>query len=176
MMSNQWTARKILKELADGDRRRNILAEFWRHAEPQAKILATAHLAKLLHFRDETLRKMAPEKKAELLASRIGVSELDQFLEMALMQYHTHRQNELMGAFLDRWNVPHVNGSIETDDYKAPTREEVASAVRELGSQYDSRDVALYLASAGLLMGEDWREAVTPAVDELSASLGAHSA
>lgn len=167
-MANPWTSRRILKELADAERRRNILADFWRFAEPQAKMLATAHLAKMLHFRDETLRKMSPEKKGELLASRIGAAELDQFLEMALMQYHTHRANELMAAFLDRWNVPHVNGSIETDDYKAPTTDQVRDAARELGDRFTQRDIALYLASAGLLMGDEWRDAVMPVVDELS--------
>ena len=112
-----WNARRILKELADSDRRRDILAHFWRHAETHHRLLVQAHLAKALNFREETIRKMPPEKKAELLASRIGVPEFDQFLEMALMQYHTHEKAAMLGAFLDRWNVPHENGSIEADDY-----------------------------------------------------------
>src|SRR5262249_47619134 len=131
-MSNVWNARRILKELADTEKRQQILADFWRYAEPQARLLAAAHIAKLMHFRDETIRKMSPEKKADLLASRIGLGEFDQFLEMALMQYHTHRANELMAAFLDRWNIPHENGSIEVDDYKTPSTDEIRAAVTEL--------------------------------------------
>jgi hypothetical protein len=167
--STPWTARRILKELADTDVRRRILADFWTYSDAQARMLATVHLARALHFRDETLRKMPAEKKADLLASRIGVSEFDQFLEVGLMAYHTHRQNELMAAFLDRWQIPHVNGSIETDDYKSPTTDAVREAANELKEKYDVRDIALYLASAAVLMGDDWRNAVSPVVDELAA-------
>ena len=165
-----WTARRILKELADSDRRRDILAHFWRHAETHHRLLVQAHLAKALNFREESIRKMSPEKKAELLASRIGVPEFDQFLEMALMQYHTREKTAMMGAFLDRWNVPHENGSIEVDDYAIPTSDQVRDAVKQLEGQYDRRDVILYLATAGLLMAEGWRDATWPVVDEMVAT------
>jgi hypothetical protein len=162
-----WTARRILKELADPDRRRAILTAFWKHGEAHPKLLAQMQLAKALHFRDGTVRKMPPEKKADLLASRIGVAEFDQFLEIGLMAYHTHHANTMMAAFLDKWSVPHENGSIESDDYKVPTSDQVRAAVKELEGEYDKRDVALYLATAGLLMAEEWREATWPVVEEL---------
>ena len=161
-----WTARRILKELTDSHLRKKILTAFWRHAEPHSKLLATHQLAQAMHFRDETLKKMPNEKKAELLASRIGSPEFDQFLEMALMQYHTHEMNEMMATFLDRWAIPHENGSIEAEEYKRPSTDEVRSAVAEL-SQFDPKDVAVYLAAAGLLMDDAWREAVWPVADEL---------
>jgi hypothetical protein len=110
---------------------------------------------------------MPADKKADLLASRVGAHEFDQFLEMALMQYHTHEQPEMLGAFLDLWNIPHVNGSIEVEEYKAPAVGQVRDAVHQLESRYDKRDIALYLASAGLLMGGAWREATWPVADEL---------
>jgi len=162
-----WTARRILKELADADRRRAILANFWKYADTHEKLVVQMHLAKALHFREETIRKMPPEKKAELLASRIGVPEFDQFLEMALMQYHTHEQNAMMGAFLDHWGVPHQNGSIEAEEYKRPTTDQVRDAVKALEGQYDRNDIRIYLATAGLLMAEDWREGTWPVVDEM---------
>ena len=158
-----WTARRILRDLADTDRRRAILITFWKHADTQHKIMVQMQLAKSLHFREETIRKMPPEKKADLLASRIGIPELDQYLEMALMQYHTTQKNEMMGAFLDRWKVPHENGSIESDDYTPPTADQVREAVREL--PYDPIDVKIYLATAGLLMADAWRDATWPVVD-----------
>ena len=165
-----WTAQRILKELADNDRRRQILTSFWRHAEPSAKLMATALLARALHFREESFRKMPIEKKADLLAARAGSPDFEQYIDMALMQYHTHHRNEMMGKFLDRWQVPHTNGSIEVDDYAPPTTEQVRAAVTEL-SDYDKRDVAIYLAAAGLLMAEGWRESAWPVVDELAKSL-----
>jgi hypothetical protein len=166
-----WTARRILKDLADTDRRRRILTSFWRFGEDNAKAIAIVQLARALHFRDETLRKMAPEKKAELLAGRAGSAEFEQTFESALMLYHTHEQRPMLAAFLDQWGVPHVNGSIESDDYKAPTADAVRDTVTKLESQFDRRDVAIYLASAGLLMADEWRDATWPVVDELAPAL-----
>ncbi len=160
-----WTARRILKELVDAGKRRTILAAFWKYGEPQSKLTAQMQLAKALHFRDETIRKMPPEKKADLLASRVGAPEFDQFLEMALMQHHTHEKNELMAAFLDRWNIPHENGSIEGDDYTPPTADQVREAVQELALDRD--DVRLYLATAGLLMSDEWRNSTWPVLEEM---------
>jgi hypothetical protein len=164
-----WTARRILKELVDSDQRKQILAHFWKHAEPQQKLVVQMHLAKLMHFREETVRKMSPEKKAELLAQRIGTPELEQFLEMALMQYHTNEKKELMAAFLDRWNIPHENGSIEVDEYKRPSVDEVRDAAKALEGQFTREEIRVYLATAGLLMAEEWRAGTWPVVDELAA-------
>ena len=163
----EWNGRRLLRDLADGERRKRICTAFWRHGDATTKALATAQLAKAVHFREDTLRKMPAEKKAELLASRASAPEFEQSIETALMLYHTHDMNEMLAAFLDRWGVPHVNGAIETDDYKAPTADAVRSAVTDLA--YDKRDVAIYLASAGLLMGGAWRDATWPVVDELIA-------
>lgn len=167
--ARMWTARRILKELADPDRRRAILTAFWKQADAQHRMIVQMQLAKMLHFREETIRKMPPEKKADLLASRIGFPELDQYLEMALMQYHTTQKTGMMGAFLDRWNVPHENGSIEAEDYPTPTTEQVRDAAKDLGDQYERQDVMLYLATAGLLMADAWRDATWPVVEEMLA-------
>ena len=165
-----WNTRRILRELADDGRRQRILRAFWRYADAPTKAVATALLAKSLHFRDETIRKMPAEKKSELLASRIGTTDFEQTFETALMQYHTHEANTMLAAFLDRWGIPHVNGSIEVDDYKPPTVDAVRSAVRDLESQFDRRDIAIYLASAGLLMGGAWRDGWSVVDDMLNSS------
>ena len=167
-MNMEWTARRILKELADSDRRRRVLTAFWKHADDQSRLVATMRLAKALRFRDESIRKMPPEKKADLMASRIGSADFDEAFAVALMLYHTHEQNAMMAAFLDRWNVPHENGSIESDDPTAPTADQVRDAVRELEATYDKQDIALYLASAGLLMGGKWEEGTWPVVAEMA--------
>src|SRR5207245_9026118 len=102
-----------------------------------------------------------------LPGSRVGANEFEQTFETALMQYHTHQANEMLAAFLDRWSIPHVNGSIEVDDYTPPTSEAVRSAVHELQGRFDRRAIALYLASAGLLMGGEWRDAAWPVAEEM---------
>jgi hypothetical protein len=165
-----WTARRILKELADSERRRRVLVAFWRFGEDTATLIAVAQLAKALHFREESIRKMPVEKKAELFASRATAPEFEQPLEAALMQYHTHEQSALLAAFLDFWKIPHVNGSIEADDYPTPSVDQVRAAVSALDT-FPPRDVAIYLASAGLLMGEGWRAVTWPVVDEMAPPL-----
>lgn len=165
-----WTARRIVKDLADGERRKRIATAFWKYADPTAKAIAVAQLARMLHFREDTLRKLPAEKKAELLVSRAGSPELEQTLETALMLYHTHEANTMLAAFLDRWAIPHNNGSIEIEDYRTPSSDEVRRAVEQLDS-FDPRDVAIYLAAAGLLMAGDWRNAAWPMAEELATSL-----
>jgi hypothetical protein len=163
-----YDVRRIFRELADDERRHRIMTAFWRHGDAQSKALALMHLARALHFRDETLRKMPIDKKADLLASRAGSHEFDQLIEVALMQYHTHEHSEMLAAFLDLWSIPHVDGSIEVDDYKVPAVGQVRDAVHQLESRYDKRDIAIYLATAGLLMAGEWRDVTWPVVDELT--------
>lgn len=162
-----WTARRILKELADSDRRRAILTHFWKNADAQQRAVVQVHLARAMNFREETIRKMPPEKKADLLGQRMGTPEFEQFLEMALMQYHTTEKKEMMAAFLDQWKVPHEDGSIESDDYTPPNADQVREAVKALGEKYDANDVRIYLATAGLLMADAWRDGTWPVVDEM---------
>src|SRR5258708_22972191 len=100
---SDWNARRILKDLVDEKKRRTILTAFWRFGDAQSKMLAQAHLARSLHFRDETFRKMPPEKKADLLASRIRVTAVYQFLVMGRMQYHPNEAKPALSAFLDAW-------------------------------------------------------------------------
>ena len=164
-----WTAKRILKELADSDHRRTILTAFWRYGDDQTRAMAVVQLARAMHFRDDTIRKMTPEKKAELLSARAGTAEFETILENALMVYHTHEQRAMLAAFLDQWHVPHVNGSIESDDYTPPAADAVRDAATKL--DFDRRDMAIYLASAGLLMGGAWRDATWPVADELASAL-----
>lgn len=174
-----WTARRILKEIAGPEERHEVLTAFWRGADEAARHIALAHLAKALRFREQTLRKSPPEKKAELLASRLGMPELEETFEAALMTYHTADARALMTAFLDRWGVPHTDGVIEADEYPVPDRAAVEKAVEELEGSWPLRRILIYLASAGLLMGETlpaWREATWPVVDRRAASLGESSA
>jgi hypothetical protein len=166
-----WDSRRILKDLADAPRRQRILMAFWTHAEPHAKAVAVARLAKAMRFRDESIRKLSLEKKADYLAARAGVPEFEESVELALMQYHTHQANEMMATYLDSWGVPHKDGEIDSDEYKVPSADQVRESVAQIGGRFDKRDTAIYLATAGLLMGEEWRAATWPVVDEIAASI-----
>jgi hypothetical protein len=169
-----WNSRRILKEICDAGRRRAVLTAFWKDAEPDTRHAALARLARNLHFREETLRKAPVEKKAELLAAQIGAAEFEEPLEVALMAYHTGQARDLLAAFLDFWKIPHVNGSIEEEHYRPPSPGDVERAVEALQDRFDMRDILLYLATAGLLMGGSvpaWRESTWPLVDRQLAGL-----
>lgn len=169
-----WNSRRILREICDADRRRAVLVAFWSDAEPESRQAALSRLARNLHFREETLRRAPAERKAELLAAQAGAAEFEEPLEVALTVYHTRQARELLAAFLDFWKIPHVNGSIEAEDYRPPSPEDVGRAVESLRSRFELRDILLYLASAGLLMGGSlpaWRESTWPLVDRHLAGL-----
>lgn len=171
MTSTEWTARRILGSLADPDLRKTILTSFWKQADPGMRAVTSAQLAKAMRFREETIRKAPAEKKAEWLASRIQSAELEDAFEAALMVFHTKRQKAMLAAFLDRWAVPHNEGSIEEDEYNIPGSSQVSDAVEALRDQYPLREIAVYLASAGLLMGGAWRDATWPVVEKYADQL-----
>jgi hypothetical protein len=162
-----WSARRIARELADAERRRALLVAFWRHADAGSRLAAQAFLAKAFNVRPATLGKMPPERKAELLAARLGAVDCEAFVEAGLLQHHLHHAKPLMAAFLDHWGIAHDDGEIKTETPQAPESAAVRDAVSALAGSFDRADVRLYLASAGLLMGEDWRAATWPVVDEM---------
>ncbi|HUF17338.1 MAG TPA: hypothetical protein VMS12_04750 [Thermoanaerobaculia bacterium] len=169
-----WTGRRILRELSDQELRQRILTTFFRRGDDHARHLAIVTLAGSLRFRPETLRKAPAERKAELLASRLAAADFEETFDNALMVYHTSEAREMLAAFLDQWGIPHVEGSIEVDDYTPPSPEAVDQAVALLRDRFPVRDIAVYLASAGLLMGvsiPEWRVATWPTADRLAAEL-----
>lgn len=166
----EWSAPRILTELCDAELRKNILASFWTGADEPTRRAATMQLAKALHFREETLRKATAGKKAEWLASRIHQRDFHEHFEMALMVYHTINAKEMLAAFLDFWKIPHENGTIGSDEYTIPGEAEIEGAVEALREQFPLRNMTVYLATAGLLMGDGWRKSAWPVVDKLAAA------
>jgi hypothetical protein len=167
----EWSARRILGELCDPELRRTILASFWKDGDPGARHAAVVRLAKRMNFREESIRKAPMQKKADWLFARANTPEMEECLEMALMLHHTTKRSAMLATFLDQWGIPNENGAIETDDYKPPTEEAVRQAVESVGERFDQRDVVVYLATLGLLMGGaegEWREATWPVVNEMA--------
>jgi hypothetical protein len=168
MVSIEWPARRILRELCSPERRREILTSFWTHGDAASRRMAQAQLAKSLNFREGTLGKLPPEKKADMLAGRLTLAEYEPHFEAALLTFHVVERRELMGAFLDAWGIRHTDGSIEDDEYTVPSRDSVEAAVTTLSERFPAEDVMLYVATAGLVMGQglpEWRGATWPVVD-----------
>lgn len=168
MQSNDWSARRILRELCDADHRREILECFLKHGDDMSRRLVVSQLAKSMRFREGSMRKLPISKKAELLATRISSAEFEEYFEAALLAFHLAERKELMAACLDSWGIPHEDGAIEVDDYDPPSREQVQSVLETLGEQFERRDLLVYLATAGLVMGDagsKWRESAWSVVD-----------
>ena len=168
MQANDWSARRILRDLCDADRRVEVLSAFWLHGDDMSRRLAVAQLAKSMRFREASMRKLPVEKKAQLLAARIGSADFEDFYEAALLAFHLSERKDLMAAFLDEWQIPHEDGAIGEDEYEPPTRERVEAALASLAERFDRRDMLLYLATAGLVMGDQgspWRAATWPVVE-----------
>lgn len=169
-MSEPWTSRRILTELCDRPRREAIATAFWQHSEPRIRAVAIAELSRALSFRIESLRKAPVEKKANWLLQRLPNPRFGELFDTALMLYHTHEKADLLGAFLDQWGIPHENGIVEGDP-AAPSPEAVAAAVEALRGRFEAADMALYLATAGLLMEGSqtgWSAALWPEADRLA--------
>lgn len=165
MTENPWTVRRILTELCDLERRQAIALAFWRHASGEERSAAITRLAQAMRFREVALRKAPAEKRADWLLARLADPRLAHLFEVALVAYHTNQAKELLAACLDRWGVPHQDGLIEVEDPPVPSAEAVVASLPELEERFPRRDLLLYLASAGLLMGPGWAEATWPAVD-----------
>lgn len=169
-MDTTWTTRRILTELCDPERRLEIARCFWRHATPDARRAAVGVLAKAIRFRDQKVKEAPVEKKAAWSAARYQDPDLATLWTEALAVFHVTERGELMSACLDAWGVPHEAGIVESEEYPFPEPEVLGATIPSLAEQHPARDLALYLATAGLVMGHDdprWRAATWPAVDVL---------
>jgi hypothetical protein len=169
-----WTARRILTELCDRPRREAIAAAFWQDADTQSKAVALAELSRALSFRPESLRKAPVDKKASLLLSRLPSPRFTEVFENALMLYHLRHARPLMGAFLDCWGIAHADGVVEADEHTPPSPAAVDDAVAKLRGSFATAELALYLATVGLLMEglqAGWQAGTWPAADALAAEL-----
>lgn len=168
-MSN-WTAPTILAELCAPERQVEILATFWKKAPAPTRTAALQLLARAMRFREVTLRKAPPPKKAAWALKRLRDPSLEQVFREALLAWHMEHARPLMSACLDSWGVPHEDGVVEAEEYELPDSAGMAERLDGLRADWPDEDLALYFAAAGLVMGEErpeWRDGLWPMVDTL---------
>ncbi|MCA9284667.1 MAG: hypothetical protein KDA22_05615 [Phycisphaerales bacterium] len=170
-MDNTWTTRRILTELCSPEQRQDIAACFWRHATPEARRNAVPILANAIRFRAQKVKDAPPSKKAAWTVSRLHDPELVTLWTEALAVFHLTERRPLMAACLGAWGVPNEDGIVEVEEYPFPEPAALEATIPALTEQFPARDLAIYLATAGLVMGHDdprWREATWPIVGTLA--------
>ena len=128
---------------------------FWADEDsvPQ-QVEAVQVIARQLHFRPQSVVKLAPEKLARHLASVHTVSE--SLAGRLLVVYHLSRQRPLLEAFLDHLGIAHQQGLIAEDGAHTPAADALQAAVDALRGGFPAQDVRLYLRTLAAQDPETW--------------------
>jgi hypothetical protein len=162
----RWRAGEILRVLCSAELQRQILT-IGLSEGPERDIKAVEHsLAGLLHFRPATMQALPLERKVAYVRQMIAASDLQEPLRKLLAWFLLERRTAMLSAFLDKWGIPHQQGHIEGEAH-APSPERAIEAASALQSQFSREDMAVYFATAGLVMGPPWQEALWPLINQL---------
>ncbi len=139
-------------------REKRVLAAdaFWRDTEEGADaqhVEAIVALAQRLKFRPKSIQGLPVDRRARQLAGLADVS--DGIATRALIAYHFAHARPLMSAFLDAAGLAHDNGLI-TGEPKAPSAEQLKSAVEAVRESFGADDVDLYLNTLVVLDADTW--------------------
>ena len=144
----------IWRELSSAQRL--ALAEpFWTDEDsvPQ-QVEAVQAVASHLHFRPQSVVKLAPEKLARHLASVHRVSE--SLAGRLLVVYHLARQRAMLEAFLDQLGIAHEQGLIAEEAAHTPEPAALQAAADTLRARFPAEDVRLYLRTLAAQDPETW--------------------
>jgi len=159
-----WTARRILKELADTDRRRAILVSFWKYAEPSRS--SSCRCTSRKHCTSATRRsgRCRRRRKTDLLATTHRHRRVRAVLrDGADAVPHALRRTTMLAAFLVSPGTSLTTTARSRPRTTRPQRRAGARCREGAGSRLrPRRHSAFYLATAGLLNTDGWREAMWP--------------
>ena len=144
----------IWREMAAA-RRLAAAVPFWSDEDSvQQQVEAVQAIAHQLHFRPQSVVKLAPEKLARHLASVHKVSE--NLAARLLVVYHLTRQRPMLEAFLDHLGIAHEHGLIAEDGAHTPAPGALQAAVDAIRGRFPSEDVRLYLRTLAAQDPETW--------------------
>jgi hypothetical protein len=109
----------------------------------QQQVEAVQAIAWQLHFRPQSVLKLAPEKRARHLAALRTVPE--SLASRALVVYHLVSRRPMLEAFLDRLGIAHENGLITEGAKDAPDEPALREAAAALLAAFPAADVRVYL-------------------------------
>jgi hypothetical protein len=176
-LSFEPTSQRLWKRLSSAERI-SAASFFW--TEPPQEVIGTAlgAIVKARRLRPQVARSLPVEARARALASVLDPGE--PLAASLLVALHLGERRPLLGAFLDRLELPHDDGVLteEADSRPAPSGEATREAVRKLLPSFPARDVWVYLNTLWLQDPERWAglvaaaEVVPQADAEMPASPG----
>ncbi len=148
----------------DSSRRREAALAFWESPEtaPEDRDLAEGELARRLHFRPQSVRKLPRERKARYLAEWGNPPGI--LVQLMLQQWLLNRRPMLI-RFLDTLRIPHREGLFEEDAFPIRSRDDLARAADVLYAEFPEDEVDLYLSYLLEAEPEHWPE-LGPVLEE----------
>ncbi len=124
-------------------------------ADATARHQADASVARALRFRDDAVRRLPADKRADYLLRAVRP---DDTLASALLRaLHLGRRRPMLTAFLDAVRIPHEDGIISRDHRLVPPpRDVIEKAAALLFEEFPAEDVEIYLATLLSLDPEIW--------------------
>lgn len=155
-LEQHLTPARLWTHLRPEERSRAALA-FYVQAKDDRASRQTADLAiaRALRFREASVKKLAPEKKAGYLARLVPA---DDVLAAALLHaLHLEHRRPLLGAFLDAFGIEHEDGVVKAESSAPPPEPaKVASAAEALFGDFPEAEVLVYLASLLAIEPDTW--------------------
>jgi hypothetical protein len=125
---------------------------------------AVQAIARQLHFRPQSVLKLAVEKRARHLAALRTVPE--PLASRALVAYHLATQRPMLEAFLDKLGIAHEKGMIADSAKEAPDPSSLREAAAALLAAFPAPDVRVYFLTLAAQDPETWGP-LGPIVSEL---------
>lgn len=148
------------------EQRREILGAFLAEGPREMVAVIDSALASQMHFRPAGLRSMDPTRKVERIVERLEAKDLQSVLKDCLVWFHVTKRVELMSRFLDLCGMAHKDGVVDTGA-PPPPPDVARQALSDLSAP--QTQVATYLATAGLVMGQAWQAVMWPLVATMQA-------
>jgi hypothetical protein len=161
----QWRPSQLWKSLSE-ERRLQAATAFWEDEQSVAEqVEAVGAIARQINFRPKSVLAMPVERRARQLARMPRLS--DSLVGRLLVAYHLATQRPMMAAFLDALGIGHENGLIAEEEVKAPDRDALIAAARDLATKHPVEDVRLYLSTLVMQDPETWGP-VSDVLEELA--------
>ncbi len=132
---------------------RSLYAHPW--GENPAKREADVAIAMALRFREQAVRQLPTDKRAQYLARNVQPSET--LASSLLLALHLEQRRAILREFLGALEIPNDDGVIAEDhDLEAPPQAKLAAAVARISEAFPGPDVEVYLLTLLALDPESW--------------------